>query len=228
MERFTRRVPGGYSLTCGGQLGTPRNNKAVIDRLAAYENTELEPSEIEQQLMNFASFLSEMTHGHMSKTNYTMEAMLSEANDCFERICDECADREELAAFKKLGSLDHLRDLVQAEKEGRLAVLPCKASDKLYVCGEKQIVECDIYEVYLDDKRGVEYLVSYECNMDCDGCPFNDWKQDFEGEYSCDGEYCQAAVFASDFGKTVFLTREEAESAVKRRTEDCASAEYQV
>lgn len=192
MERFTRRMPGGYGLVYGRQLGTIRNNKAVIDRLAAYENTGFDPEEINELAVKVAAL-------------ETIEAM-----------------------YDGLGNPDHIRDLVRAEKEGRLAVLPCSTNGKLYVCGEKQVVECDIYEVYLDDKRGVECLVSYECNMDCNGCPFNNWKQDFEGEYSCDGEYCQAAVFASDFGKTVFLTREEAESAVKGRAADHTSTRNQV
>ena len=58
------------------------------------------------------------------------------------------------------------------------------------------------------------YLVDFNCDSDCDGCPFFAWKQGYSGEWSCDGEYNQATVKGCDFGKTVFLTREEAEAAL--------------
>lgn len=31
-----------------------------------------------------------------------------------------------LAAYENLGNIDHLRELVQAEKDGRMVVPPCK------------------------------------------------------------------------------------------------------
>ena len=43
----------------------------------------------------------EMTGGRMSKTNYTVQAMVSEANDHFESVCDECSDRKALAEVEK-------------------------------------------------------------------------------------------------------------------------------
>lgn len=110
---------------------------------------------------------------------------------------------------------ERLKEYEDAEQDGRLVALPCKFSDKLYVVGEKRIIRCDICEMYLDDKKGPECLVSFDCDNDCDGCPFNNWKQDYSGEWSCDGEYGQSVVFGSDFGKTVFLIREEAEAALK-------------
>lgn len=126
----------------------------------------------------------------------------------------------ELNAYKDLGPIDHIRDLLQAEQEGRLVVLLCKDSDKLYVVGEKRIIRCDICETYLDDKKGPEYLVSFDCDSDCDGCPFNNWSQDYSGEWSCDGEYGDGRILGSDFGKTVFLTSEEAEAALAKKGGD--------
>lgn len=38
----------------------------------------------------------------------------------------------ELNAYTDLGPIDHLRELVQAEKAGRLVVLPCKVGDTVY------------------------------------------------------------------------------------------------
>ena len=46
MERLTRKMPRGYGVVEGYELDTLRGAKAVIDRLAAYENTGLEPEEI--------------------------------------------------------------------------------------------------------------------------------------------------------------------------------------
>ena len=111
-------------------------------------------------------------------------------------------------------TVDHIRDLLKAEQEGRLVVLPCKTKETVYVVGEKRIIECFIAEVYIDDARGLEYMVSFDCDNACDGCPFNSWRQDYSGEYSCDGEYGDGCILGSDFGKTVFLTREEAEAAL--------------
>lgn len=37
--------------------------------------------------------------------------------------------KERLAAYENLGPVDHLRELVQTEKDGRLAVLPCRVGD---------------------------------------------------------------------------------------------------
>ncbi len=49
MERLTRKMPGGrYALVEGKELGTVRNNRAVIDRLGAYEHAELELEEIRE------------------------------------------------------------------------------------------------------------------------------------------------------------------------------------
>ena len=58
--------------------------RQLYGRLKAYEDIEMEPQDIEQTLM---------TGGRMSKTNYTVQAMISEANDHFEGICDECRER---------------------------------------------------------------------------------------------------------------------------------------
>lgn len=146
---------------------------------------------------------------------------------CESGTCSQRKVWERLKAIEDVlgGSydLERLRELLQGEKYGRLVVLPCKASDKLYVVGGKRIIRCDICETYLDDKKGPEYLVSFYCDNDCDGCPFNNWKQDYSGEWSCDGEYGQSVVVGSDIGKTVFLTREEAEAALKG--EDHAESE---
>ncbi|MGN0998673.1 MAG: hypothetical protein ACI4PO_03900 [Faecousia sp.] len=209
MDRLIYKEANG-DLTCRS-----RDFDKVFPALHAYEELGLTPEEIEQQLMNFSSFLSEMTHGHMSKTNYTVEAMVSEANDCFERVFDECADREELVDFKKLGSIDHIRELVQAKKDGRLVVLPCKVGDTVYeICNNTDACkECDSYSTFY----GMDNL-----------CDAVDGEERYNPRIAdrpiCEKQFMEAMELTAsidyifnhrkDFGKTVFLTRAEAEAAI--------------
>ena len=74
---------------------------AAADALAAYEDTGLTPEEINETISRFERFLVEMTGGRMSKYNYTLDAMISVANDYQQSACDECGDRQELAALKE-------------------------------------------------------------------------------------------------------------------------------
>lgn len=46
MERLTRKMCGGYGVVPGYELTTVRGMKAVVDRLAEYEETGLEPHEV--------------------------------------------------------------------------------------------------------------------------------------------------------------------------------------
>ena len=82
---------------------------------------------------------------------------------------------------------EHIRELLRAEKDGRLVVLPCKVGDTIYRCGDpiKKIYEWQIayVEVYDDETVFVD---------------------------DSDNTFVEA-----DIGKTVFLTREEAEKALE-------------
>ena len=136
----------------------------------------------------------------------------------------ECYETVKSSMAYYVGTLDgakgkipnRLRELAEADKDGRVVVLPCKGTDKLYVVGTKQIVECIVAEMYLMDDETIEYLVNFECVDNCDGCPFNSWEREtVSDEYHCGGEYGDGSVSSKDFGKTVFLTREEAEKALQ-------------
>ena len=82
---------------------------------------------------------------------------------------------------------EHIRELLRAEKDGRLVVLPCKVGDTIYRCGDpiKKIYEWQIayVEVYEDETVFID---------------------------DSDNTFVEA-----DIGKTVFLTREEAEKALE-------------
>ncbi len=91
-------------------------------------------------------------------------------------------------------ALDRFRQLVKADKGGRLEVLPCKAGDTLYeVTGRKTISEYRVKAIR------VELF-----------CVFIEWEIE-------KGFVWQSltGITQNEIGKTVFLTREEAEKALE-------------
>lgn len=116
---------------------------------------------------------------------------------------------------EQLALLNCLRELAEADKDGRLVVLPCKVGDTVWAASGK-IIKCEIDEIYLCDSGEIEFLVSFNCDgADCKRCPFNNWTQDCSGECYCDCEYGNGSFKDSDIGKTIFLTREAAEKALE-------------
>ena len=114
-----------------------------IDRLAAYEDSGLEPKDI-------------ISAVDMAKI--------------------ACA-LHELNAYKDLGPIDHIRDLIKAEQDGRLVVLPCKVGDTVYQIDAERVYESE-----------VKWII-FDCN---------------------DIAFDERAI-----GVSIFLTREEAEAALK-------------
>lgn len=90
--------------------------------------------------------------------------------------------------------LDRLRELVEADRDRRCVVLPCKVGDKIYklFCGD--IVELE-----------VERIVCWSSGY---------WKVNAHTEYSRT-DWNGFEIDFSDFGKTVFLTHEAAAAALK-------------
>ena len=97
--------------------------------------------------------------------------------------------------------------------------LPCKANDKIFALGEEngvfQIKECTVDYFGFEDANSLEVRVTFECDENCEGCYFNSWSQMHCGEWACGGEYGEGVIPIDDFGKTVFLAREEAEQVLK-------------
>lgn len=98
------------------------------------------------------------------------------------------------------GGIDRLRELGEADKDGRLVVLPCKVGGTLWVTGrdnvprEMELEAPDIRAVCTDEDN----LCMSTCNRKPDGfCAYR---------LRNDG---------ADIGKTVFLTREEAKAALE-------------
>lgn len=114
--------------------------------------------------------------------------------------------RAMMAALNSIGGgYTRLRELAEADKDGRLVVLPCKVGGTLWVTGrdnvprEMELEAPDIRAVCTDEDN----LCMSTCNRKPDGfCAYR---------LRNDG---------ADIGKTVFLTREEAEKALEAKSND--------
>lgn len=122
--------------------------EAAWSRLAAYEDTGLEPDEVNALQKDWSDLCT---------------------------VIGEC------------GGIDRLRELAEADKAGRLVVLPCKVGDTLFRVFAGEILEHQV--------SNMRYL-AIQGRWDIDTTPF------------C--SYVESSV-----GKTIFLTREEAEKALE-------------
>ena len=138
-EGYERRLANGY------QRSIPVER---FLRLAAYEDTGLEPEEID------------MDH---------------EAAETLRQLCRGC-------------DLDRLEELAEADKDGRLVVLPCKVGDGLWTFCSHPVEQVYSFTVTdISTLNGRTMLNTSRCGV----------------------------IDARDVGKTVFLTREEAEKALE-------------
>ena len=92
----------------------------------------------------------------------------------------------EIGGMLKKYCIDHIRDLLHAEQDGRLVVLPCKVGDHVWADGREAIV------VWFFGYKTGRYL---------------------HAQFFDNAEYTDIPFY--DIGKTVFLTRDEAEEALK-------------
>nr|DAM07036.1 MAG TPA: hypothetical protein [Caudoviricetes sp.] len=112
----------------------------------------------------------------------------SPCHHCKYQSTDECLE-DECTYGSVLNKLAAYEDL---DKEGRLIKLPCKVGDTLYVPCVNSVMETIVDCIQL--KVGV---VIFTKNVNKHGYENHHWFRE------------------SDIGKTVFLTREEAEKALK-------------
>ena len=111
-------------------------------------------------------------------------------------------------------SISRMVELMNADKDGRVVVLPCKVGEHIFTVGSPKIVESKVDAIYQDAREPV-VCVMFDCDSDCAGCPFYTPLPDQEGDFRCAGELREAEISFAKFGKTVFLTREEAEKALQ-------------
>nr|DAL97883.1 MAG TPA: hypothetical protein [Caudoviricetes sp.] len=153
--------------------------RQLYSALAAYEDTGLTPEEI-----NDLASVREIS----PEAEY---AINKHADNIIERL-DKLLHQTDDDA--------RLLDLAEADKDGRLVVLPCKVGEKLWVIGrdnvprEMELEPPDIRTVCTDEDN----LCMSTCNRRPDG-------------------YCAYRLRndGTSIGKTVFLTREEAEKALE-------------
>lgn len=115
---------------------------------------------------------------------------------------EECGEykkfEDEVVASEK--TFGRLVELLHADKAGRCVVLPCKVGDTIYTH---------------DRVLGTDHAVHDEiCTRKIKGYGGNAMNKVW---LIASGNYYDFSVFPSEFGKTVFLTREEAERAMEGR-----------
>nr|DAM30846.1 MAG TPA: hypothetical protein [Caudoviricetes sp.] len=111
---------------------------------------------------------------------------------------------DRLAAYEDIaelcGGFDRLRELAEADKDGRVVVLPCKVGDTVYMI-----------ERIFDIDNGV-------CDEICARKAIGHGGNNLNKLWLIgSGGICNVSIFVSEFGKTVFLTREEAKKALEER-----------
>lgn len=105
----------------------------------------------------------------------------------------ETIDREIQNCYPAKKAVERLAEYEDAEESGLMLLLPCKVGDKVY-----EIVtifdDATLTEKRIIKTRVIDYITTAHL-YECKGRIFND----------------------DDFGKTVFLTREEAEKALEEK-----------
>lgn len=108
--------------------------------------------------------------------------------------CENAKAIIEYAFSADTSKAERIRELLKADKDGRLVVLPCKVGDRLYeVTGRKTI---SVYEV-----RAIRVEL-FGLFIEWDIVEGFVWQS-------------LSGINAGEIGKTVFLTREEAEKALE-------------
>ena len=93
--------------------------------------------------------------------------------------------------------------------ENGVTVPTVKVGDIVYIKGEALKIS------FIHIEKEIYYCIQFDCE-ECCVCPFYEDEVSWEGEHDCrTNGYIEFT--ASDIGKTVFLTREEAEKALKER-----------
>ena len=90
------------------------------------------------------------------------------------------------------GGISRVRVLAEADKDGRLVVLPCKVGQRVFALldTDKHISECEVKQIGMGNKIG------------------------FIGLEPIGARGREYGISLNGFGKNVFLTREEAENAL--------------
>lgn len=158
----------------------------VRGKLSRYEDTGLEPKEVSE-------------YQHLCDSY--VEAGLDS------KFVQFCID-----ATQNGLSMNHICELAQAEKDGRLVVPPCKVGDFLYEVDLPKygVITCKVLEIHtyfgpLGHAKGNPMVSTAVVGVEV-----------VDGHGKGSGYTFETL----DFGENIFLTREEAEAALKKRGTD--------
>ena len=112
--------------------------------------------------------------------------------------CENAKAIIEAAFSDDTSKAERIRELLKADKDGRVVVLPCKVGQRVFALldTDKHISECEVKQIGLGNEIG------------------------FVGIEPIGARGREYGVSIKGFGKTVFLTREEAEAELKGRRAD--------
>ena len=107
--------------------------------------------------------------------------------------CENAKVIIEIAFSDDTSKAERIRELLKADKEGRLVVLPCKVGSTVYTEFCDKVVEKRIGQFHVNGYTEPRLWADIDC----------DWAS------------TQCVRWNLAIGKTIFLTREEAEAALK-------------
>lgn len=113
----------------------PCSQRKVWERLKAYEDTGLEPEEIEKAM-----------------------------EDCADTVAK---NQFAISDINEMGGVDHLRELIQAEKDGRLVVHGrWVIVDDGVMIGDGKHMECSVCHTWKKDRIKTDYCPNCGARMD--------------------------------------------------------------
>ena len=170
MNRLTiRKSDGAWDVPLRNDDGAYIPSQEIIDRLAAYEDTGLEPEQ------------------------------------CAKYAQAEKEGRYIVLKEPRSSGVHRLEEIARADIEGRLVVLPCKVGDTVY------------YHFQFKNKRVLPFTRKAKVKKIC--CNRKTLEVDVELMDAKESGIMKT-FHAEDFGKTVFLTREDAEKALEGMDND--------
>lgn len=173
MERLTERKFGRYRLKSTCRLDTLQGARSVVDRLAAYEDSGLEPEEVTDLMASHGTAIGQLTE------------------------------------YRNLAPLKHLRELVKAEKEGRLVEQKMNPGTEVWVVNRDEYGEP--YDVsgymFLAEVSGFVILTAYINDLESLASTM-----EYHAEETSENYVTDLAVFPAG---DCYLTREQAEAALK-------------
>lgn len=120
------------------------------------------------------------------------EDTVDEFVDCVKDMATRLASIENILGDDY--DLEHLKELVEADRDGRCVVFPCKIGDTVHDIQMGKITEKTIISIPFLLSKSVNHLCLHAIN----------------------NRDALTTIDTENLGKTVFLTREEAEAAMKR------------